>query len=255
MDEQARLGWGLLVSTLRTLLGWSRDELASAAGVHVSTIFRHETDTAEPSHESMPSVSKVEAALGIEGRTSELRLHLGLWRDRMLGVRHRTEVSPDAQAATEASLMMRAALSLCLEDLRTRAEGEIGLPWGCLIATLRTLRGWTQQELGEAAGVDSTTISRQERKTAQPSRIVLEKLEGALRITGKTRELQILLGGIRAQMLAPKQGPAFNRIEEAGALSARITEATFRLALDESPQAGDEAEALPSLPPDLRNTD
>jgi transcriptional regulator with XRE-family HTH domain len=249
VDEQAELAWGLLVWTLRTLLGWSQEELATAAGVHARTIGRHENDTAEPTQESRRTVRSVESALGIEGRTGELRLYLGPLRDRMLGIKRRTEVSPGKQAATAASRLMRAALSLGIEDLRTRGEADIGLPWGRLIATLRTLRGWTQEELAEAADVDPTTISRQELDSAEPSRIVREKLEGALSITGETKELQILLGGIRAQMLAPKHGPASLRIEEAAALSARFTEAMLRLALDESLQVGEEPEARPPVPP------
>ena len=64
-----------------------------------------------------------------------------------------------------------------------------------------------------------------------------------------TQDLQILLGGIRAQMLAPKHGPAALRIEEAAANTARLTEATFRLALDDSLQTGAEGQSHRSVPP------
>src|SRR5689334_1883514 len=139
MDGQEELGWGLMIWTLRTLLGWSRDELATAAGVHATTIGRHENDTDEPPQESSRTVSNIERALGIEGQTAELRLHLAHLRNKMLGVPLGTEPPLAKQAATDASRLMRAALSLSLEDLRLGGDSEIGLPWGRLIATLRTL--------------------------------------------------------------------------------------------------------------------
>src|SRR2546430_2537832 len=91
------------------------------------------------------------------------------------------------------------------------------LRWGQMVETLRTLRGWSQEELGAAAAVDKTTIAKQEQGGAsQPSVDGRAKIERALGIDGRSREVAIYLGELRARLIGEpeRRDPTerFNRV-------------------------------------------
>jgi transcriptional regulator with XRE-family HTH domain len=227
MDQEGRLKWSVLISTLRTLLGWSQAELAAAAGFHATTIAKQEEEANAPSVESRKII---EAALGIEGQSQEVEAFLGDLSQRMLGVRGANGEAWGIQSTvSEAARFMQSALWLGLQQMR-EGDAEEPLSWGRLIATLRALRGWNQKELGQVAGVDTRTISRHELGEREPSRIVKEKLEETLLgASGLTSEVvQIHLGGLKAMMTSPKVGTVMASIREAGEITSQFVEETLR---------------------------
>jgi transcriptional regulator with XRE-family HTH domain len=118
---------------------------------------------------------------------------------------------------------------LGLEELRDDRKGEPGLQWGVLISTVRTLRGWGQEELARRAGVNTSTVSRQERGTAQAREAVRKKILNALGLQEIEERVRFELGGIRAMMLAPSREVVRPGIEEAAAETRQfITDALER---------------------------
>jgi len=230
MDHCQELKWEHLVETLRVLRGWGQEELAVAAGLDTATVAKQEQGLKRPSPESR---RKIEEALGIEGWSREVEIYLAKLRERLVDPGRRSAVKEPEPAGAESSRLMQAALWMGLAELRGTEDGEPGLPWGVLIATLRTLRGWSQKELARRAGVDVSTVSRQELAKADPSEMVREKLEQALGLQGRTEPVRMEIGGLRAKMLAPRRRVVEAGIEQAGAKTARLVEGALRLALDD----------------------
>jgi transcriptional regulator with XRE-family HTH domain len=236
MDEQPNLKWGHLVETLRVLRGWTQEQLGEASGVYKTTISKHELAAhaegrgRRPMSQQQPQGrTRVEEALGIGGRSSEVGLYLAELRERLILPERREEALGIEQAAAKAGRRMQAALWLGLEELRDARDGEPGLAWGVLIATLRTLLGWNQEDLARQADVDVTTVSRQELSTVGPRKFVREKLELALGLReGIAEEVKIEIGGLRAMMLAPKRSVVRAGIERAGDETARSVKRMLR---------------------------
>jgi len=250
----AGLEWKLLLAVARTLRDWTQEQLATASGVAKSTIARQEVGA--------PSSSAVEEqllkTLGIQERVDELRLLLGELRETMRDP-HRRHLNREVeQAGKAAAQLTRAALGLELDVLRRVGsespqaaprflegllEGHplqgVSLEWGHLLAVLRTLRGWTQEELAAAAGVSGTAISKAELGIQVPVEEVRDKLEAALGVQGTTRELRILLGEIRAGMLDPERGHRGKAIREAGEVASRMTTIALGEVLEDLRRIGD----------------
>ena len=250
----AGLEWKLLLAVMRTLRGWTQEQLAMAAGVAKSTIARQEVGA--------PCSSAVEAqllkTLGVQERVDELRLLLGQLRETMLDPHRRHLGGEIEQAGKAAAQLTRAALGLELDVLRrvgkesTQAapgflegllEGHplqgVALEWGHLLAVLRTLRGWNQEELAAAAGASVAAISKAELGIQVPVEEVRDKLEATLGVQGTTRELRILLGEIRAGMLDPARGHRGKAIQEAGDVASRLTMIALGAVLEELRRIGD----------------
>lgn len=51
--------------------------------------------------------------------------------------------------------------------------------WGAVVALFRMLRGWSQTQLAEAAGMDKSQISRYESRDEIPKRATVERLATA----------------------------------------------------------------------------
>lgn len=234
----AGLEWKLLLAVARTLRGWTQAQLAKESGVAKSTIARQEVGA--------PCSRAVEEqllkTLGIEERVDELRLLLRELRETMLEPNRRQVGRGMEQAGEAAAQLTRAALGLELDVLRRVGneppqaaprfvegllEGHplrgVALEWGHLLAVLRTLRGWNQEELAAAAGVSVAAISKAELGIQVPVEEGREKLEAALGVQGTARELRILLGEIRAGMVDPERGRRGKAIREAGEVASRMT--------------------------------
>src|SRR5207344_2855779 len=127
----------------------------------------------------------------------------------------------------EASRLMQSALWLGIEYVR---GGEASLlPWSRFIVTLRTLRGWSQADLGEVAGIDKMTVNRAEVR-GRPTPSVKAKLEGAFFGPSRLRAeiARFHLGGLRALMRAPQRAAVMAGIVEAGDVNAQFVEAALR---------------------------
>jgi transcriptional regulator with XRE-family HTH domain len=251
-DLAGGLEWSLLLMTLRTLRGWTQAELAKAAGLYRTAVARQEREVHAPSIDGRRAL---ERALGVEGRARQVEVFLGELRARMIDPGKRSEYRGLAaeiqQAAAESSQLMQYSLWLGLEQLRGGGDEE-PLAWGRFISTLRTLRGWNQAELGQAAGVSGKTISKQEIGEREPTDIVKEKLERALLGTSTMSErVRIQLGGLRAMMLAPKVASVMAGIEEAGAMTTRFIEAALRSGFEEIFGRGERESAAPTRLPGL----
>lgn len=118
------------------------------------------------------------------------------------------------------------------------------LEWRYLVQTLRVLRGWGQKELGAAADLDETTIAKQEQGVT-PSPDGKRRIEQALGIEGRSREVAIQLGELKERLLGPEKAGAAESLR-LGASSARLMEAGAWMALGELTGAGGGGE--PGLP-------
>jgi transcriptional regulator with XRE-family HTH domain len=232
--EDAELEWPLLLAVLRALRGWSQEELAAASGVSISAISKQELGVVSALGGTR---ERLEEALGVSGWTGEIQLCLGPLRATMLDPEGRYRIRGIAAAGVVAARITEAALGLALADLRRTETGEGGgrapLEWPVLLTVLRMLRGWFQEELATASGVSTASISRQECGVQAPTRAAREKLEAALGVRGRTSEIEIFLGQIRARMLDPRGQHRSPGIAEAGKAAAQITEAALRLGLEE----------------------
>jgi transcriptional regulator with XRE-family HTH domain len=139
MENRQELEWGHLVETLRVLRGWGQEELAVAAGLDPMTIAKQEQGVSRPSPEGR---KKIEEALGVEGWSREVEIYLAELREKLADPGRREAAKGFEQAGAESSRLMQAAIWMGLAELRGAEDGEPGLPWGILIATLRTLLGW-----------------------------------------------------------------------------------------------------------------
>jgi transcriptional regulator with XRE-family HTH domain len=218
--------WSVVVATLRTLKGWNQGQLEEASGVYSRALSKYELEWYLPSIENR---RKVEKALGFEGGwPKEVEIFLGELRTEMTSpMRGRGEACEIQEAAAEASRLMQSALWLGIEYVR---GGETSLlPWSRFIATLRTLRGWSQADLGKVAGIDKMTVNRAE-VGRRPTPSVKAKLEGAFFGTSRLRAeiARFHLGGLRALMRAPQRAAVMAGIVEAGGVNAQFVEAALR---------------------------
>jgi transcriptional regulator with XRE-family HTH domain len=225
----ADLDWSLLLTLLRTLRGWSQEELSTASGISTSAISKQEVG-------AVPGIGgsreKLEEALGVAGWTHEIELFLAPLRATMIDPERRDAIRGIEGASSAALQITQAALSLAVEDLRRTDEGSERRPpleWPVLLIALRLLRGWRQDELAAASGMSEAAISRQERGLQTPTRTARAKLEEALGVRGKTRAIEILLGQIRARMIDPQDRHTRLGIVASGHAAARITDAALRL--------------------------
>ena len=107
-------------------------------------------------------------------------------------------VSSSRLAGAEAKRIMESALRLGLDQLRRIGSGEslegatltADLGWPTLLRTLRTLRGWSREELAAALGLTSSSISKQESGERRPTRAIREKVEQVLRVEGRMVEIE-----------------------------------------------------------------
>ena len=181
MDDGA-LRWGTLLETLRVLRDWSREELAAASGVSAATIALQEQGAVNPTRGVR---EKLEEALGVVGREPELEA-LGELRAWMLDPEGRYWTGRSEGAGEEAQRILKVALRLGLDHLEriepsiVEAESNSGLPWPLLLVTLRTLRGWSQEELESASGLATGMISKQEAGRRKPSKAIREKIDDGL---------------------------------------------------------------------------
>ncbi len=229
------LEWGRLVMTLRTLRGWSREELATASEVHRATIERQEEGVSQP---TVDARKRIEVALGIDEGSTEVATYLAELRETLLQPGRRRGPGSATWAGVQASRQVQAALWLALEEFRETREGEPGLPWKDLVATLRTLLGWSQRDLSAKAGVHSITLSKLETGAVRTRQGVLEKVERALGLEGIAEEVRTELGGLRARMLAPSRPVVTTLIAQAGAETALFVEQSYRLVLEDLRKLG-----------------
>jgi transcriptional regulator with XRE-family HTH domain len=251
--EGTGLEWRLLLAVARTLRDWTQEQLAMESGVAKSTIARQEVGGAS----SSAVEEQLLKTLGILERLDELRLLLGQLRETMLDPNRRHAIRGIEPAGEAAAQLTRAALGLELDRLRRAGkesaqdaprflegllEGHplqgVALEWGHLLAVLRTLRGWNQEELGAAAGVSVAAISKAELGIQVPVEEVREKLETALGVRGVTRELRILLGEVRAGMLDPERGQRGKAIREAGEVASKMTTVALDAVLEDLRRIG-----------------
>jgi transcriptional regulator with XRE-family HTH domain len=235
MDDRPVLRWGRMVETLRNLRGWSQENLAAASGVANTSIARQEKGgVSQPLAESR---EKIEKALGIDGWSNEVAIYLGELSSRLAGEPERREVAERIKGMeAETARRMKGALWMGLLELRggVDEQEEPGLAWGALISTLRTLLGWSQEELARKAGVNVSTVSRQELETADPSAIVREKVVRALGLDRRrAEEVRIEIGGLRAMMLTPKRERLREIIEQRGDETGALIGKMLRVALAE----------------------
>jgi transcriptional regulator with XRE-family HTH domain len=112
-----------------------------------------------------------------------------------------------------------------------------GAELGTLLAVLRIVRGWNQEELAQAAGLRSGTISDYERGKMVPGLNALQRLLGAmgypLAALDQTRAFVDLLraGSAPAAALEGANGPAALRreVEQASAEAGRVVSRLTRL--------------------------
>jgi transcriptional regulator with XRE-family HTH domain len=258
--EGAALEWRLLLAVLRTLRGWTQEQLAMASGVAKSTIARQEVGGAR----SSAVEEQLLKTLGVQERTEELRLFLGQLRETMLDPNRRQVTGGMEQAGKAAAQFTMAALGLELDALKQVGnepppsaprflegllEGHpmqgVALEWGHLLAVLRTLRGWNQEELATAAGVTVAAISKAELGIQIPVEEVRGKLEATLGVQGATRELRILLGEVRAGMLDPERRNRTQAIREAGDVASRMTTVALDAVLEDLRRIGEGKDPAP----------
>ncbi len=222
------LEWPLLLILLRTLRGWSQEELSAASGVSTSAISKQEVGAVSGISGSR---EKLEEALGVAGWTNEIQMFLTLLRATMVDPDHRNAIREIDGVASAALHITQAVVALGFEDLRRTEEGSERRPpleWSVLLIVLRLLRGWRQDELAAASGVSEAAISRQERGQT-PTRAARGKLEAALGVRGKIRTIEFLLGQIRARMIDPQGRHTSLGTVAAGHAAARIADAALRL--------------------------
>jgi transcriptional regulator with XRE-family HTH domain len=234
MDGGA-LRWGTLLETLRVLRGWSREELAAASGVSAAAIALQEQGAVNPTRGVR---EKLEEALGVVGREPELEA-LGELRAWMLDPEGRYWTGRSEGAGEEAQRILKVALRLGLDHLERiepsleETESSADLPWPLLLVTLRTLRGWSQEELESASGLATGMISKQEAGRRKPSNAIREKIGDAFRVRERMWEAQFLLRELRAEMLHPRQRSPNPRVDEAGEETRRIMEAALVLGYED----------------------
>lgn len=224
------LEWGHLVETLGVLRGWGRKELAVAVGLDLTTIDKYVQGKQKPLAESR---KRVEEALAI---SKDVACYLGELREELIGARRGSGGGVDEiidRASRESSRLMQAALWSALEEMREDLKREPGLPWGALIETVRTLLGWGQEELARRAGVNTSTVSRQETAKSQGVKEVREKILDALGLQGIEDRVRLELGGIRAMMTAPRREAVRPGIEKAGEETGQTRAAAMRACLME----------------------
>ncbi len=206
------LEWGHMVETLLVLRGWGRKELAVAVDLDLATMDKYVQGKHRPLAESR---RRVEEALAI---SEDVASYLGELRAELSGARRGSGGVGEIidRARRESSRLMQAALWSALEELREDLRGEPGLRWGVLIETVRTLRGWSQEELARRAGVNTSTVSRQERAKSQGVKEVREKILEALGLQGIEDRVRLELGGIRAMITAPRREAVRSGIKKAG---------------------------------------
>jgi transcriptional regulator with XRE-family HTH domain len=114
------------------------------------------------------------------------------------------------------------------------------------LAVLRIVRGWNQEELAQASGLRSGTISDYERGKMVPGLNALQRLLGAmgypLAALDQTRAFVDLLqaGGLPAPAHGEADGPAALRREvdqasaEAGRVVSRLTRLMFEVMISSS---------------------
>jgi transcriptional regulator with XRE-family HTH domain len=237
--EHPTLEWGHQLEVLRTLREWSREELAAAAGVSASTIAEQEQGEVTPSKGNR---EKIEEALGVAGRQQELQM-LAEVRADMIDPGWRYRNFSIEQAGLETKRMTELALRVCLDEFRrggTEDPQALGLEWPLLLQTLRTLRGWSQEELATASGLTPSAISKQERDRRSPRPALRERVEVALRVRDRIWEINFFLGLLRATMLNPVRSPTRPVVEEAGEKARRITEAALHVGLEDLWRMDDE---------------
>jgi transcriptional regulator with XRE-family HTH domain len=112
------------------------------------------------------------------------------------------------------------------------AERPAGQELKLLIRLLRGLREWTQAELAEAAGVDTSSICHYETGRTVPPRRTVERLAAAAGLPMSFVDA-CLLPALRAAQTAaaPFSGPAFGDLESAGSLLDRAITGMIRPAL------------------------
>jgi transcriptional regulator with XRE-family HTH domain len=244
--EHPTLEWGHQLEVLRTLREWSREELAAAAGVSASTIAEQEQGEVTPSKGNR---EKIEEALGVAGREQELQM-LAEVRADMLDPGWRYRNFSIEQAGLESKRMTELLLRVGLDEFRRIGPEDspdpqtLGLEWPLLLRTLRTLRGWSQEELAAASGLTPSAISKQERDRRSPRPALREKVEVALRVRDRIWQIKVFLGLLRATMLSPVRSPlrpvVAEVVEEAGEKARRITEAALRVGLEDLRKMDDE---------------
>ena len=76
--------------------------------------------------------------------------------------------------------------------------GESGSPFGELLGSLRTVRGWSQGRLARQAGLDASAVSRLEAGTRAPERETVGKLADALVLPIADRDRLLAAAGFRS---------------------------------------------------------
>jgi transcriptional regulator with XRE-family HTH domain len=249
----AVLEWGHRLAVLRALRGWSREELSAASGVSPSAIAHQEQGAVSP---STGVQEKLEDALGVAGRDPELQI-LGHLRAGMLSPEGRYWPKGIAEAGAAAEQIMEVALRLGLDHLERiepepSLEGKTPSPkveWPILLVTLRTLRGWSQEELATASGLTPGMISKQESGRREPTMAVREKIERALGVRGRMWEIELFLGELRAAMLHPVRRSALPLPRAAREGTRRIVEVALRLGREELRSMDGELSWAGDLPP------
>lgn len=82
-------------------------------------------------------------------------------------------------------------------DDRTSA-GDGGSPFGELLASLRSARGWSQGRLARQAGLDASAVSRLESGARLPERETVGKLADALVLPIADRDRLLAAAGFRS---------------------------------------------------------
>ncbi len=180
---------------------------------------------------------KIEEALGVAGREQELQM-LAEVRADMLDLGRRYRNFSIEQAGLESKRMTELAFRVCLDEPERIGDSPedpqtFGLAWPLLLRTLRTLRGWSQEELAAASGLTPSAISKQERDRRSPRPALREKIEVALRVRDRIEPIQFFLGLLRATMLNPVRSPTRPMAEKAGEEARRITEAALRVGFED----------------------
>ena len=68
-------------------------------------------------------------------------------------------------------------------------------PFRALLKRFREARRWTQERLGDEAGVDHSLVSRLESGRRTPTRDTIDKLAGGLRLAPLERDRLLMAGG------------------------------------------------------------
>jgi transcriptional regulator with XRE-family HTH domain len=100
-------------------------------------------------------------------------------------------------------------------------------------ATLRSLRGWSQGDLGKETGISVKALSRLESGLAQVSEANQERIEMAL--LGESglaaRVVRMELGGLRAMLRSPKYPPVEKQIDEGREVGRQLLRSALEVGL------------------------